>query len=218
MAFVTGSKNMKSMLKNLMMSAVAAMLLSVFPQAAMAVLGESDYLDVVPPTGLDQILQVYEQRDPGNPDSIAFNEQDFPNNLWNMGTPGNGALWGQAIALAEPGSKLISDVVGVASLNGIFKDGHPVGPFVLAFMSDDNLDLAKAQIYFGPMTGWSFVTEGDSEIDVTKFLDFSLVDPKTQAFFFSDVEVPEPTTMLAGALLLVPFAASTLRFLRKKAA
>jgi hypothetical protein len=28
--------------------------------------------------------------------------------------------------------------------------------------------------------------------------------------------VPEPTTMIAGALLLLPFGASTLRILRKK--
>ena len=30
------------------------------------------------------------------------------------------------------------------------------------------------------------------------------------------VAVPEPTTMIAGALLLLPFGASTLRILRKK--
>ena len=29
------------------------------------------------------------------------------------------------------------------------------------------------------------------------------------------VAVPEPTTMIAGALLLLPFGASTLRMLRK---
>jgi hypothetical protein len=30
--------------------------------------------------------------------------------------------------------------------------------------------------------------------------------------------VPEPTTMIAGALLLLPFGASTLRFMRKNRA
>jgi len=30
-----------------------------------------------------------------------------------------------------------------------------------------------------------------------------------------DASVPEPTTMIAGALLLLPFGASTIRFLRK---
>jgi hypothetical protein len=32
------------------------------------------------------------------------------------------------------------------------------------------------------------------------------------------VPVPEPTTMVAGALLLLPFGASTLRILRKNRA
>jgi hypothetical protein len=34
----------------------------------------------------------------------------------------------------------------------------------------------------------------------------------------SDVPVPEPTTVIAGALLLLPFGASTIRILRKKIA
>jgi hypothetical protein len=32
---------------------------------------------------------------------------------------------------------------------------------------------------------------------------------------YSATPVPEPTTMIAGALLLLPFGASTIRFLRK---
>jgi|ERR1035438_5285136 hypothetical protein len=40
-----------------------------------------------------------------------------------------------------------------------------------------------------------------------------LVSPTTQNYV---VPVPEPTTMIAGALLLLPFGASTLRILRKK--
>ena len=37
----------------------------------------------------------------------------------------------------------------------------------------------------------------------------------TATFQVTAVEVPEPTTMIAGALLLLPFGASTLRILRK---
>jgi hypothetical protein len=37
----------------------------------------------------------------------------------------------------------------------------------------------------------------------------------TQEMLFSITAVPEPTTMIAGALLLLPFGASTLRFVRK---
>jgi hypothetical protein len=36
-----------------------------------------------------------------------------------------------------------------------------------------------------------------------------------QGFFGPDLAVPEPTTMIAGALLLLPFGASTIRILRK---
>jgi hypothetical protein len=44
------------------------------------------------------------------------------------------------------------------------------------------------------------------------------VGPAAQRAFIDDVNlvpVPEPTTVIAGALLLLPFAASTLRFMRK---
>jgi hypothetical protein len=39
----------------------------------------------------------------------------------------------------------------------------------------------------------------------------------SQGFIYNpETPVPEPTTMIAGALLLLPFAASTVRFIRKK--
>jgi hypothetical protein len=41
------------------------------------------------------------------------------------------------------------------------------------------------------------------------------LDPTVQ---FTSIPVPEPTTMIAGALLLLPFGASTLRILRKNRA
>ena len=37
-----------------------------------------------------------------------------------------------------------------------------------------------------------------------------------QEFFLLTTPVPEPTTLIAGALLLLPFGASTLRILRRK--
>ena len=36
------------------------------------------------------------------------------------------------------------------------------------------------------------------------------------AFEFDDVAIPEPTTMVAGAMLLLPFGLSTLRMMRRK--
>ena len=38
---------------------------------------------------------------------------------------------------------------------------------------------------------------------------------QSQEFFMLGTPIPEPTTMIAGALLLLPFGASTLRFLRR---
>ena len=49
-------------------------------------------------------------------------------------------------------------------------------------------------------------------------LSFTWNDSATQHAYVDDITltaVPEPTTMIAGALLLLPFAASTLRKLRK---
>jgi hypothetical protein len=49
--------------------------------------------------------------------------------------------------------------------------------------------------------------------------DFNYFD---ETYVFTDIAVtstvPEPTTMLAGALLLLPFGANTLRILRKNRA
>ena len=46
--------------------------------------------------------------------------------------------------------------------------------------------------------------------------DWGLQSPAPGMYARFDVtEVPEPTTMIAGALLLLPFGASTLRMLRK---
>jgi hypothetical protein len=52
----------------------------------------------------------------------------------------------------------------------------------------------------------------------TGTLNFAWSDGGTQHAFLDDVNlaaVPEPTTMIAGAMLLLPFGASTLRFMRK---
>jgi hypothetical protein len=54
------------------------------------------------------------------------------------------------------------------------------------------------------------------EGNLTTFADLSgLVDVNADEHVQSFVVVPEPTTMIAGALLLLPFGASTLRVLRK---
>jgi hypothetical protein len=48
--------------------------------------------------------------------------------------------------------------------------------------------------------------------------DFDFNDLVVEVSGVAPVPVPEPTTMVAGALLLLPFGASTLRILRKNRA
>jgi|ERR1035438_3449382 hypothetical protein len=64
------------------------------------------------------------------------------------------------------------------------------------------------------------INPSQSVLYVTKDIGFAVISPNggfvslsrvTQSFH----QVPEPTTMIAGALLLLPFGASTLRMLRK---
>jgi hypothetical protein len=186
--------------KKLTIIGAVAVLLSLLPRPAMAVLGESDILNVfdptLPPTLQFQVLSVTEQME-----ALA------PNMLWTLLTPGDPTQFGNAIAFTEPGSSsIISDIVGVAKVNG---------QFVLAFMSDDNnhLDLALATTYFGR---WTTIPEPEDEYDVTRYLHPLLQGAGASAGFQSDIEVPEPTTLVAGALLLVPFGMSTMRVLRKK--
>jgi hypothetical protein len=57
-------------------------------------------------------------------------------------------------------------------------------------------------------------------LNVTKDIGFDIADPNGGFITISQIEqsfdqVPEPTTMIAGALLLLPFGASTLRILRR---
>jgi len=62
---------------------------------------------------------------------------------------------------------------------------------------------------------------GEPTVNVTKDIGLGISDPTggfitiSQIVQSFDQTVPEPTTMIAGALLLLPFGASTLRILRK---
>jgi len=63
------------------------------------------------------------------------------------------------------------------------------------------------------------------EVHTDNYSGFLLIpDPEqqwgfpAQEVFYNVTPVPEPTTLIAGALLLLPFGASTVRFLRKNSA
>ena len=101
--------------------------------------------------------------------------------------------------------------------SGVALDGAPYGLVPLGFMTDiththDGLSNGQSDPIFEntvilTLSGW---TGSDSSIRNVSFqYGTQLTDPNV---------VPEPTTLIAGALLLLPFGASTLRILRKRTA
>ena len=164
--------------------------------------------------------------------SLSISDQDemlYPNGVWMMGN-NNGmadaAQWGHATAVYEEGSTtIIGDIFGVVrDANSLVNDNFH---YYLAFMSvpDTNPDyatwLATAENWFGAKETWSYVTETAQNgglFDASKYVDPGFAGGTQSATFWSTVVVPEPTTMIAGALLLLPFGASALRILRKNRA
>jgi hypothetical protein len=79
------------------------------------------------------------------------------------------------------------------------------------FIGNSTFDLAAA---LSTTAGWQFTaTEPTGE-----FGSFNPYAGGTLQITYDYTAVPEPTTMMAGALLLLPFGASTIRILRKKVA
>lgn len=144
-----------------------------------------------------------------------LDETVIPDNVWQLDHGiANSAMFGSATAVLEgptegvPGT--ISDIFGVA------KD--PVsGAFSLAFMSDGDpggIDLAKAALWFGAWTPSGTVEAPGATWDATPYVNPLYNGGDFKATFTSDTAVPEPATILAGILLLVPFGTSALRILR----
>jgi hypothetical protein len=126
-----------------------------------------------------------------NPDGsqlslLAITEQDEldnPGKQWSISILAtNDADWlGKWIALTEPGSNAISDVVGVP-MSG-----------TVAFVSD--------AADFSGFTIVETTTESSSPLDVTKLLSLGNQEEGFKAFFQSDVDaVPEPSTWAMMAL------------------
>lgn len=146
-----------------------------------------------------------------------------PDAVWTIDhTTVSPALFGHPTILLEPGTGQISDIFGVAR--------DPAGNYYLGFMSDaeggstapGSTWFDTAQAWFGPAGGWlpGGIEGGLGVNGVTgnadPYLNPLLLGLGYHATFTSDVEpVPEPTTIVAGALLLLPFGASTLRIFRK---
>ena len=123
----------------------------------------------------------------------------FPNEgsaTLTFSTPQNylGLLWGS---------------IGQGNKLTFYNGANPIGTI-------SGFDIISAYGY--PSTGTVYV----NIISDTAFSSVVATDV-SDAFEFDDVAygqvvVPEPTTMLAGALLLLPFGANTLRILRKSRA
>jgi hypothetical protein len=125
--------------------------------------------------------------------------------------------------------------------------GTTLGQAILTFGADERylgllwgsvddyntLSLYDGDSLVGTVTGSDVLTSpnGDQGVNGTVYVNISSTLPfnkviatSTQyAFEFDNVAynptpVPEPTTMIAGALLLLPFGASTLRVLRRRTA
>ncbi len=123
--------------------------------------------------------------------ATELSELGAPNNLWTIDHGiANAAQLGFATALVEPNGT-ISDVFGVAN------DGTGL---VLAFMSDDNLDLTMAQGYFGPQAGWTLLPEQPIAYDATKYVN-PVLHPGATATFTSDVPDGGATVGLLGLVL-----------------
>jgi hypothetical protein len=117
---------------------------------------------------------------------LAIRESDEladPNHIWSIGglVEGNPDRVGQWIALTEPGSSAISDVVGLSAAG------------VLSFVSDAENGLTD----FSMFDIFKTVAETSSPLGITADL-LSAADRANgfTAFFQSDVEgtVPEPST------------------------
>ena len=78
------------------------------------------------------------------------------------------------------------------------------------FIGNSTFDLAAA---LDTTAGWNF-----SETDPGEFGSFNPYAGGTLqvTYDYTPTAVPEPTTMVAGAMLLLPFGASALRILRRK--
>ncbi len=190
--------------------AVGLLALGLLQQSANAAF--SDILSVTSPGG-------------GVVDQIAITDADEvanPLNVWKMDSGiANPLAWGQATVLVHPGSpNYWSDIFGVAR-----DPANPANVF-LAFMSDidptplngNPQTMAIAMAWFGqPVNFVPELSPATVGYPATQYLTPNLIAAGYTATFWSDVEVPEPTTMLAGALLLLPFGLSTLRIFRKRA-
>jgi hypothetical protein len=158
---------------------------------------------------------------------IARSAPKTPNNTYSWSTissaPENpsGPMTGTQAKVVE---QLWAAYGGTSGKNVNASDGLAAG----ATVDLPALQVAIWEELGNGTLGYTLTVSGNNTVtgDATKYLDYvtantatlpetplmALVSGSTQNYI---VPVPEPTTMISGALLLLPFAASTLRVLRK---
>ena len=169
-----------------------------------------------------------------------------PNNIKVTATESGGIdylTWSGNISLTSGGiatADLLLNYIVTANRGTInMIDQAYTGSAINGFLAVD--ETAAIGAFGGTVAGHSHLENGDmsdppaeigqgdnliinpsqSVLYVTKDIGFGVTSPNGGFISISQVaqsfhQVPEPTTMLAGALLLLPFGMSTLRILRKR--
>ncbi len=119
--------------------------------------------------------------------------------------------------ISENGNTDISDLGlnGFSSLSQVTVNAGSLGvqPTQVNFTSGGTINFDFSSLNTGSTSAYLIVyTSGTVMSQNTA----NVIDTVTAGA--SDLAVPEPTTMVAGAMLLLPFGASTLRVLRRKSA
>lgn len=100
------------------------------------------------------------------------------------------------------------NIVGTGSVSG-----GTGSEFTASFGGDDLFDSVNTQI-----PNWTLESFKVQATATSETVQFTAVNPP-KYYALGDISVttvPEPTTMISGALLLLPFGAGTLRILRKR--
>jgi hypothetical protein len=164
-------------------------------------------------------------------DPTVFNNQSGIRPSWGAGNAGMGSLsQANASAAIQAAADIFFHHQGVLT-TGSITDRAALQLAVWEALYDttagsSTLDLGTGRFTVNSgadalaiSTAASWIAAVDANAEYAGFL--LIPDPESQhglvaqEVFYNITPVPEPTTLIAGALLLLPFGASTLRFVRK---